>query len=132
MPNPIELPPGCMVTDRRTWERQQRRLAALEHESSERAERIQHLRAANEALRRRVAEAEAIALDALGKAEKATSRSDRASDTLVSVKRALVIAERALEKVVDAGPTNTFGGDPKAALSAVRSAIHKLAGVDRL
>ncbi|KKK98816.1 hypothetical protein LCGC14_2639010, partial [marine sediment metagenome] len=43
----VELPDGCLITDRRTWERQQRTVARLQHERRHLAERLQLLETAN-------------------------------------------------------------------------------------
>ena len=61
----VELPPDCIVTDRRTWERQQREHARLKHENREYARRLQGLVAANEALRRQLGESEELTINAL-------------------------------------------------------------------
>ena len=119
----VELPPGCMITDRRTWERQQQRASRVESENRLYAERIQGLTVANEALRRRVAEAEDLALDALASAEQERSRADRGRTASDQSLKALRLSKRALDRVLEGSGRNSFGGALIDAHGAVTKAI---------
>ena len=125
----VELPPGCMITDRRTWERQQRRVSALEVENRRLAERVQGLENANVAIRERVAEAEDAALEAMTEAETLRNRlgsARRASDLALPALRA---AQRALARVRDGHGRNAFGGAVEDARNACSKAIREAAKI---
>lgn len=118
----VELPPECIITDRRTWERQRTELGRLEGTTRVQAERIQALVQANEALRRRVAQAEALALEQLARAEKEQARADALADRVAPLARACTLAQGALRQVVASGGRGTHGGKPQDALDAIARA----------
>lgn len=123
----VELPPECMITDKRTWERQQRRLAVAEGQARSRAERLQLLETANEALRHRVAEAEEAALEAMAEAETVLNRRSVKELQVGRVKRALMLALTALERVWAGAPSKgVYGGTIDKALPAVKRALKDL------
>ena len=123
----VELPPGCIITDRRTWERQQRRVASLEAENRRLAQALQLRDTANEALRDRVAQAEDAALEAMTEAEELRNARSVKEVRHGRVKRALQLSLSALERVW-AGATgrNDYGGTIHKALPAVRKALKDL------
>lgn len=125
----VELPDGCMITDRRTWERQQRRVASLEVENRRLAERLQGLETANEALRERVAEAEDIAVDQMAAAEIAEQKADRARTASDLSIKALRAANTALGRVRQNMGRSAYGGTLTDAHDLVRKAIRSAAKI---
>lgn len=124
----VELPQDCIITDRRTWERQQREAAKLRHEHGQLARRVQALQASNEALRRQLGESEELTIKALSDAEDHKLRADRSITITGTVKRALKLAEEALDRVSLANHRNAYGGTVGPALRAVRKAIAQVRG----
>ncbi len=122
----VELPPGCIITDRRTWDRQQRIAVRLEAENRKMAERLQLLVAGNEALRRRIAETEEIAVGCMMQVEEMEDKLAAALDYRMktkAVRRALRLARNVLERVLASVPSKTaYGGEIASALRAVKSA----------
>ena len=125
----VELPPGCMITDRGTWERQRLRMSRLEHENRRLAERLQNLETANEALRRSIAEAEELAIQAMADAEQARAEASRgrlASDLAL---KALRTSRNTLGRVRASNGRSAFGGALTDAYDACQNALKAAAKI---
>ncbi len=118
VPKKVELPDGCIITDKRTWDRQQSQLARAEAEVSRLAEEIQGTRAANEALRKRVAEAEAVALEALANEEILQRKADELRLNRTKIHDALRLGLNALSTYLRRGAS-----DPEPSAASLKRAI---------
>ncbi len=112
-----------MITDRRTWERRQAHLARVEAENRGLAERLQGVTVANEALRRRIAEAEDIAVDAMAGEELQRSKADRAGTASTLALKALRLSQRALDRLLEGHGRSSYGGALTEARDACRKAL---------
>ena len=112
-----------MITDRRTWERQQARLSRVEAENRQYAHRVQGLSVANEALRERVAEAEDLAVDAMADAEAQLQKAGRAGLASTLTVKAVRLSKRALDRVLEGSGRSSFGGALTEARDACRKAL---------
>lgn len=118
----VELPPDCIITDRRTWERHEREVARLRSENRRMAERLQALTASNEAIRRRIEEAEEIATDALSREEDARRLTDGVVEVVQVCLRALGIARTGLNAAVTGSSLGAHGGKLRKGKDACNSA----------
>lgn len=124
MPSPktVELPPDCIITDRRTWERHERELSRLRSDNRRLAERLQFLTASNEAIRQRIAEAEEIATDAMSREEDGRRLSDGIVEIVQVCLNALGIARSGLNAAAAGSSPGAYGGKLKKGKSACNSA----------
>lgn len=131
----VELPPGCIITSRSLWERQQEDASRLEAQNRRLAEDLQLARttagglrrtltAANVALRKRLEESETLAMQAMADLEQERGVRVAREVSRGKIRRALTLAEEALERVwAGVQSRNAYGGTVDKAVHAIRSAL---------